>query len=428
MAGYSYKSTAVALKSRRLVQIEKTRGSWKAVLTDAGAYFLEHASYPAGHWPKYERTQVVRPPVPDKPRRERVVTGTRPVEQLIADVVAAGGELKISADESARYKTLVSSATRYGKVPEGKLLKVETGRSWKEQFVRLTDKPAWMTTVLEPIRVAGTLSKPHPAVKHLRDEGMPIRAAVRSRAYRMLDALAKEAERRGYSVKTSVWRGGERRSKGVLTVEVNGHDGHLDIDELNDRVPHVATAKEIRDAERYTWNRIPTHDQVPSGRLRIRVLNGWAVRQESFSDTKTIDLANRLAYVLQEIELRAHEAEVQRLERERREAERRAQWERAVEKAKQAARDDELGKVLRDQIMRWEQGKQVDEYLAAMEGRISELSDDERADAETWLQWVQNYRVRLDPLNGALGLPVEREFSASDLAPFMPRGWSPYGP
>jgi hypothetical protein len=67
----------------------------------------------------------------------------------------------------------------------------------------------------------------------------------------------------------------------VLTIEVNGHEGHLDIDELSDRVPHVATAKELRDAERSSWNRVPTHHQVPSGRLRIRVLGEWVVRQDA---------------------------------------------------------------------------------------------------------------------------------------------------
>jgi hypothetical protein len=69
----------------------------------------------------------------------------------------------------------------------------------------------------------------------------------------------------------------------VLTIEVHGHEGFLDIDELNDRVPHVATAKEFRDSERYSWSKVPTHDQVPSGRLRIRVVNGRAVRQDAFT-------------------------------------------------------------------------------------------------------------------------------------------------
>ncbi|KAA1375972.1 hypothetical protein [Aeromicrobium fastidiosum] len=428
MEGYSHKTTAVALKGRRLIQIEKTRDSWGATLTDAGTYFLEHGAYPEGHWPTYGPPRPARPTAPPKARPERRVTAVRPVDQLISDVVAAGGELQISGREAARYKSLVSSATRFGKVPEGKLLKVESGRRWEEQFVRLTDKPEWMTAVLQPIRVAEKLSKPHPAISDLRDSGFKPRSDVRSRTFRILDAVAREAERRGYRVKASVWQGGERRSKGVLTIEIVGHEGYLDIDELDDRVPHVATATELRDAERYSWKRIPTHDLVPSGRLRIRVLNGWAVRQDAFSDTKTIDLVDRLPHVLQEIELRAHNAELRRIEQERRAAERRAQWERVVEKAKQAVRDDELGKVLRDQIDRWEQAKQIDEYLAAMTDRVADRSDQERSDVEAWLEWARNYRARLEPLSGTLRLPAEREFTAAELAPVMPRDWSPYGP
>lgn len=427
MEGHSHKTTAEALKSRRLVEIAKARGSWSAILTDAGAYFLEHGAYPDGHWPTYGRTHTFRAVMPPKTKHERV-TALRPVEQLIADVIAAGGELKISGDEAARYKSLVSSATRFGKVPEGKLLKVESGLSWREQFVRLTDKPEWMTAVLAPIPVAEILRKPHPAIQDLKESGFTPRAATRSRTYRILDALAKEAEKRGYSVRMSDWRGEGQRAKGLLTIEVNGHEAHLGIGELDDRVPHLATATELREAERYSWKKVPTHDLVPSGRLRVRVLNGWAVRQDAFSDTKTIDLIDRLPHVLQEVELRAHEAELLHIERERREAERRYQWERVVEDAKVAARDDRLGKVLREQMARWQDGKRLDEYLAAMEAQTVKLSGEAKSEAAAWLEWARDYRDRLDPLNDRLAMPPEHEFTAAELAPFMPRGWSPYSP
>jgi hypothetical protein len=308
------------------------------------------------------------------------------------------------------------------------LLKVESGSTWKEQFVRLTDQPAWMTAVLQPIPVTGSLRRPHAAVEQLRSSGITIRAAVRSRTLRILDALAQEAVRRDYGVRVSDWSIRGRREVGLLTFNVKGHDLRLDIDELNDRVPHVATATELRDAERYSWNRIPTHDQVPSARLRIRVLNGWAVRQDGFTDTKTIDLVDRLPHVLQEVELRAHEAELRHIERQRQETERRTQWERAVEQAKATARDDALSKTLRSQVARWTEGKQIDNFLAELEERISEMTGQERSDAETWLEWARDYRVRLDPLNTRLAMPAEREFAATELAIFMPHGMSPYGP
>jgi hypothetical protein len=92
-----------------------------------------------------------------------------------------------------------------------------------------------------------------------------------------------------------------------------------------------------------------------------------------------------------------------------------------MDEAKTAARDDELGKVLRGQIVRWQEGKQIDEYLAALEERISKLSGERGHDAEAWLGWARNYRSRLDPLTGHVGLPADCEFTGAELAPFMPR-------
>ena len=50
-----------------------------------------------------------------------------PTEQLIADIVAAGGELRIDrSTDNTNYQVRVASAIRFGKVPDGKLLVMET--------------------------------------------------------------------------------------------------------------------------------------------------------------------------------------------------------------------------------------------------------------------------------------------------------------
>ncbi len=51
-------------------------------------------------------------------RGERTLTALRLVDRMIADVVAVGGSLEVD-DDRGYYDNLVSSATRYGKVPEG---------------------------------------------------------------------------------------------------------------------------------------------------------------------------------------------------------------------------------------------------------------------------------------------------------------------
>jgi hypothetical protein len=39
--GYSYKTTAIALSSRRLVTISKKAGNWQATLLPAGQFYLD---------------------------------------------------------------------------------------------------------------------------------------------------------------------------------------------------------------------------------------------------------------------------------------------------------------------------------------------------------------------------------------------------
>lgn len=413
---------------------------WRAKVTEAGRHFVEYGAYPQGHWRSSTEatgTEVVTR-VNDRPALHAralgraaawSVTGLRPVDQLIADVVAAGGELHVTRERGGYYESLVSSAIRHTKVPDGKLLEVVSGGRWEDQIVRLVDKPAWMTAVLNPIVVTEQLRNPHPVIKALRDDKdrLGMKQQVRSRALRILDALAKEATRRGHTVRHAVAQQGYRYPKGHLRITVSGHDYTICVDELNDRAPHVPTAAELRDKERYSWTRIPTHDSVPSGRLRLQILDGWAIRQDKFADTKTIDLADRLPVVLQEVELRAAAAEERRRQREREEAERERQWKQVFEQAKVQLREHHHGEVLVEHAERWQQAQHLDAYIDAMTSRIVALTGDERDAAEQWLAWARDYRAALDPLNQPLALPADPDYSAEALKPFM-RGWSPYGP
>jgi hypothetical protein len=68
-------------------------------------------------------------------------------------------------------------------------------------------------------------------------------------------------------------------ANGHLAVIVRRHSSKVLIDELNDRVLHEPTQQELRDQKRYSWTRIPTHDQVQSGWLRINFDPGGHVRQ-----------------------------------------------------------------------------------------------------------------------------------------------------
>jgi hypothetical protein len=441
MTDFTYKTTALALQTRRLAGVSKKGGRWRAEPTDVGRYFAEHGAYPPGHWRSSnavadtedaahaDRTPPQGRSAPSRVVAARRVSGLRPVDQLLADVAAAGGELHVTRERGGYYENLVSSAMRHGKVADGKLLEVINGRRWADQIVRLVDPPGWMTAVLDPIMVSDHLRNPHPVVKALREDKdrLNMKPPVRSRALRILDALAKAAVRHGHTMNPAEAQHGYRFPKGHLRIGIGGHDFTICVDELNDRVPHVPTAAELRDKARYSWARIPTHDSVPSGRLRLQILEGWAVRQEKFTDTKTIDLVDRLAVVLQEVGLRAAAAEERRRQRERKEAERERQWKQVLERAEIQLRDHHRGETLMEQVERWQQAQHLDDYINAMTTRAASLTGSEREAAEEWVLWAREYRQGIDPLNEPFALPPDPDFSAEALKPFM-RGWSPNGP
>lgn len=475
MTGTTYKTTAVALQGRRLIEISRKGGIWRATATPAGRYFAEHGAYPESHW---AAASTGRSTVPGhtRPRREASAStpahlsnvtspktnpkanpALRPVDQMMADLVEAGGTLKVSAPQSGYWERLASSAARYCKVPEGQLVRVERGATWDERVLRLVDKPTWMTAVLERVPVSQHLHKPHPVVARLRDDKdrLKMNTVVRLRALRILDALAKEAAARGHQVAAPVPASGYHHARGHLKItvmvadeerdttdselevvadsprphqqRVHEHPYTLVLNESNDRVPHVPTATELRDKERYSWKNIPSHDRVPSGRLRIKVIEGWKVRQETFADTKTTDLTERLAEVLQEVELRADAAGRLRRQREEEAGQHRHQWEQMRDEAVVQVREQHRARVLLGQVDAWRRARELDDYLVAMTELVAAQSPGARGEAADWLQWAKAYRERLDPLGTPLRMPADPAITPEVLKPFM-RGLSPYGP
>lgn len=438
MSGVDHKTTAKALQRRRLVVVSGKGEAWSAKATDGGKYFVKHRHYPAGHWSAGAGRQRMSgtlgssaPENVDQPRPggEGKVTGLRPVEQMIADLIEAGGTLTVESSRDGYWEGLMRSANRYGKVPSGKLLRVDRGRTWKERVIRLDDPPGWMVAELDPIPVAEQLHRPHRVVQALRADRdrLPMKGETRARALRILDAIAKAAVARGYVVDAPPPEPGYRYPKGQLRIMVRRHANTVAIDELSDAVPHQPTAKELADHARYSWHRIPTHDYVPSGRLRLKLLTGWAIRQDAFADTKNIRLEDRLPVLVQEVELRAAAAEDRDRQAAREREERRRRWEQVHEEAKVKACDEHRARTLMEQVEQWKQLAELDAYLQAMAERIEVLEAGEQAAAHAWLDWARMYRSRIDPLSRPLTMPPDPEFTANTLAPYM-GGMSPYGP
>ncbi|MET9930675.1 MULTISPECIES: hypothetical protein [unclassified Streptomyces] len=72
-----------------------------------------------------------------------------------------------------------------------------------------------------------------------------------------------------------------------------------------DRTEHVATEKELAEAKKNSWIRIPRFDYTPSERLRFVLSGGQPHRASECSDAPGRSLEDQLAEIAQEVTLRA---------------------------------------------------------------------------------------------------------------------------
>lgn len=433
MQGYTYKTTAVALQSRQLVEVSKRGGQWRATITDAGVHYLAHNTFPGvpprrGHPRRAARPAAAQgPPMPStrrKPQRTATAKPPSPTDQLIADLLVTG-EIRVAGPDRAKYEARVNAARRFGKVPEGKQL-VTDGYRWSPEYVvRLQDAPGWLTATLDPVAVPKTLRQSHPVIamlrggRHLAD----LDGSVTHRALLLIQGLAVEARRRGYVVRATTTTdayGFRSKADDQFTIAVGQHSVGVQLRQALRRQPHEPTAAEEARAARDHWYRIPKYDTMRTTRLSIHVSGRFEHRQSKWADGADGRLEDRLAQVLQEIELRAEAEERDRLASIAAAEERHRQWELAMDQARADYEESYRGKVLVEQATRWRKSNELGDYLSAMAKAVTSLGDPASAsEARTWLEWAQNWASSLNPLAQTLKMPEVPNPSPNDLKPFL---------
>jgi hypothetical protein len=441
-SGNTYKTTAIALQGRRLVKVSKKGGVWSAHATDAGRHYVANGAYPEDHWqappPRSPGSAASKNATPQSsapaeadahkpahagavsPRRPVKVPKVRPVDELL-DALLAGMSVEVEYADRHRYSTLVGSARRSVRVSTEKMLVYREPGYRGTGVVELVNKPEWMITTPEPIPVAATLTNAHPAVAALRGaKGVRLqyKQETRQRALRVLNAIAKAAEKRGWTVeapnvRTPYWKAAD------LVVTADGHSFDLRVTEQMDRIPHEPTAKELRERGEYSWTTIPSHDKVASGRLTIEIVGRWEVSQSKFSDTKTISMEDRVVYIVREIGLRAAKAIEARAQRDREHAAQLERWHRVHEQAGTDLVEHHRAQVLIQRAGRWQGYTLVSDYLAALADHVGSLEGETRADAEEWLDWAKARHASDPALGGPVGMPADPKVTADALRPFM---------
>jgi hypothetical protein len=451
MSGNAYKLTARALQSRRLVDVVKGKNSWSATATDLGRFYAEHGHFPATvERPRPEPKRQPQPASTPSPRKSDVPAGSdsavkqRPAkkagaaERLVDQVLAAGGLLKLpdeAAYDSCRFHDLTRIANRHGKTPPGKRLVYQLAddgdwRSSRHHLFVLEDGLAGTDSPLQPVPVPETIGRYHKAVSSLnKAKRIEVAPAARGRALRIMHALAVEAERRGFTAKSHQPEVGHDHGRSStawhLLLTTNDETVPLRISEETDRVEHLPTAREKKDQERHYWMRIPSHENVASGRLRIDLGGAVTSERRSFwADRASWTLEEKLPELLREVAVRADELRLRRKAKER--AETIYQQDLAREQEHARARADEAHrlKTLQQQLDRWREVSELRAFAADLaEHLTTDTGQDEAAiaDARRWLAWTTDRADRRNPFRTLPTWPEPPRLHSYEVSQFMNR-------
>ncbi|MFG2744050.1 hypothetical protein ACGFY0_28840 [Streptomyces chartreusis] len=356
-------------------------------------------------------------------------------EQLLQELADAGGRIvkRDGGPDSVNWPSRIAAARRSGRIPKTKDLYGGWCRDGYE--IKLVDIPAWRLAVLEPVAAPSRLTRPHAVVKAMQNSPQPLGLTkpVQGRALRFIQALITAAEAQGHSsfagtTGTAPPHHRRRRASPHFTITAQGQAVGFLVLQEQDRKEHIATEKELAEAKKYSWARIPRFDYTPSERLRIVLSGGQPHRADEWADTAARPLEDQLAEIVQEVGLRGEAAERKRQADLEEAQQRRVRWEAAKRQATTEYAEAYRVRHLEAQEEAWRHAAGLTEYVSALRRHAESLpTGPARDEAEAWIAWAESHVQRLNPLNGSALLPEIPDPRAEDLKPFM-RGWSPYGP
>jgi len=215
-----------------------------------------------------------------------------------------------------------------------------------------------------------------------------------SRTMRILDALLKEFDARGFNISIE----GERR---YTYVRVLGQKIEISLCELNNKIEREFTESQKKELLESPW-KYKKHEYVPSGRLELSMknLNYWGSLRHKWADGKKQQLEDCLndfmiGLIRASVVLRSVQLKWEREEKQRREQE----LKRIEEERKQREEKERLEALLRE-VDQWNKSRRIREYVEAVrhwliqrDGIISPGSK-----ADNWLSWAARLADRFDPL------------------------------
>jgi len=213
------------------------------------------------------------------------------------------------------------------------------------------------------------------------------------RALRILNALIKALEKRGFAVSVTK---GERRAKDTTRVTIQGVDVAFRLLKRKRRVECEPTKWEMNS----TWRTGPYFDLKPSGRLTFEI-EDWHLRggRRTWTDGKKKRIENSLNQIIVGLVRTAvakKEWRVQR-EEERRRRQEAEQRRRELQRLREEERRREQR--LEADAGAWLRARQIRAYVRAAAKVPGRYLPDRWESHDQWVMWANSYRNRLDPLS-----------------------------
>jgi hypothetical protein len=257
------------------------------------------------------------------------------------------------------------------------------------------------------IVVAETLADPHPLIARMlrrreerglagesgdgdeRDSPPDIEVSdgALDRALRIMDAVLKAVEARGYRVKVS--RDHWEKATRVYCTDADA-EVHISLSERYSQVERDLTPAERKKPPYLIDRRLIT---VPSGKLIFRV-KGRRVDTKWWNDKKLDPLENRLNEIVAGI---ITKLETLRLE----ELAKREEEQRQLEEQRRREEEQARREKLHHDVAAWRKSEDIRAYLRAYEEQLLRRRGEitPGSEEDLWLKWARRYADKLDPLS-----------------------------
>jgi hypothetical protein len=453
--GAAHRVSARGLQTRRLVDVSRKGGVWRARITEVGTFYLDHG-FPPDHPDRLttalvpqQRTSATevddhdRPTISGKPTpaSRRIPSPTADQAGELIERLRKDGTIRVANPDDAaraRYRKVIHAAKQHGLVPAGFHL-LHTGRDSGDIVIRLSDDATPDDTDWNRIRLNTRRITTDPTIVFTALEKDPANLEVAEasipRALALIRALAAEATLRGHRIGVNT-----RTKHPRVYLQLGPTRRSVTLTEERDQVPHVSTAEERKTLRRAPWMRPPEFDTVSSGRLRLHIArDGWN-RDDSWADDKRTRLETRLRRIIRAVEDGVAADERERLAQEkarqaaadewrRKEEETRQRWLTAMAEARTKAAEKVRQSVFRDRYDAWVAANEIRAFCAALNEPTPE-TDHSSANLSRWIAWATATADAMDPTrNPAVLAQVDFDVEPGhdDLRPFL-GDWSPREP